>query len=170
MSEFSGNGHVDESVKSDTDFTEISTDGIFSIKVSEDMRIRNILRNGLVEAQGKNGEKIPMFVSWPHWLDDGIVCLFARDLHAVLADTVHNTVLTINKDLEYPDFGENNNFGASEDGAVLSDIDEFIPESDLNESFRTKMEFGEDEQAENSIGDTIPTSRSKIIKGNKFKI
>ena len=77
-------------------FDDIKGDGLFAIKVSEDMALRNILRSGLVEALGKDTDKIPMFVSWPGWLDDGIVCLFAKDLHAVIHKVVMDTVLSLN--------------------------------------------------------------------------
>jgi len=36
--------------------------------------------SGLVESQGRNSDKIPIFVSWPSWLEDGIVCIYAADL------------------------------------------------------------------------------------------
>jgi len=85
---------------------ESSTDGIFSIKVSEDMGIRNFLRSGLVEAQGKDTDKIPLFVSWPNWLDDGIVCMFARDLHALLAETVKTTAINLNREFEEANIGD----------------------------------------------------------------
>ena len=58
--------------------------GEFVIKISENMELRNILRSGLFEAQGSVQDKIPLFVSWPSWLDDGIVCLFASDFHELL--------------------------------------------------------------------------------------
>jgi len=69
----------------------IPTDDRFAVKISESMELRNQLRSGLVEAQGREPEKIPLFVSWPEWLDDGIVCLYARDLHELLRNTVRET-------------------------------------------------------------------------------
>ena len=85
--------------------TDILDDGIFTMKISEDMSLRNTLRTGLVEAQGRDTEKIPMYVSWPHWLDDGIVCLYAKDFHTVLRDTIHTTASSVcenlDKEIEY---------------------------------------------------------------------
>jgi hypothetical protein len=86
---------------------DILDDGIFSIKISEDMTIRNTLRSGLFDAQGHDTNKIPLFVSWPHWLDDGIVCLFAEDLHHLLHETIKKTALSIGKVFEMEDDDEN---------------------------------------------------------------
>lgn len=83
--------------------SEITSDGIFAIKVSEDMKLRNALRSGLVEAQGRDTDKIPMYVSWPHWLEDGIVCLFAKDFHQVLHNAVQDTAITLGKTFEVKD-------------------------------------------------------------------
>ena len=78
----------------ETDSMPLScSDGLFTMKISEDMDLRNLLRAGLVEAQGKNRDLIPMLVSWPHWLEDGIVCLFAKDLHRILHDAVQAAAL-----------------------------------------------------------------------------
>lgn len=82
------------------DTQELLNDGIFSIKVSEDMTLRNNLRRGLVEAQGKNLDRMPLFVSWPNWLDDGIVCLYAKDLHQLLHDTIQQTALAFRNEFE----------------------------------------------------------------------
>ena len=76
---------------------ESLSDGIFTIKISEDMALRNALRSGLVEAQGSDTEKMPLYVSWPHWLEDGIVCLFAKDLHYLLNKTVQDTAISFGK-------------------------------------------------------------------------
>jgi len=70
---------------------KIPEDEMFTIQVSENMELRNRLRAGLVEAQGRDTEKIPMFVSWPGWLEDGIVCLYARDFQYVLRRAIHDT-------------------------------------------------------------------------------
>ncbi|MCE5252149.1 hypothetical protein LLG96_18260 [bacterium] len=67
------------------------TNDMFTITVSENMEIRNILRSGLVEAQGHEPDKIPLFVSWPSWLEDGIVCIYASDLHELLGRAVRDT-------------------------------------------------------------------------------
>ena len=64
---------------------------LFSIKISENMEIRNFLRSGLFDAQGKNSNTIPLFVSWPSWLEDGIVCMYAKDLHSLLQKTIRDT-------------------------------------------------------------------------------
>ena len=88
-----------QNVPEDTSY-EIPSDGIFAIKISEEMKLRNALRSGLVEAQGKDTDKIPMYVSWPHWLEDGIVCLFAKDFHQVLHKAVQDTAVTLGKTFE----------------------------------------------------------------------
>jgi hypothetical protein len=72
-------------------FDNIPFDDRFTVKVSANMEVRNVLRSGLVDAQGHEPEKIPLFVSWPEWLDDGIVCLYARDLHELLRSAVRDT-------------------------------------------------------------------------------
>lgn len=69
----------------------IPLDDRFTVKISESMEIRNLLRSGLVEAQGREPDKIPLFVSWPEWLDDGIVCMYARDLHGLFRSAVEET-------------------------------------------------------------------------------
>ena len=73
----------------------IPEDDIFTIHISNNMELRNLLRSGLVEAQGKDTDKIPLFVSWPEWLEDGIVCIYARDLNAALCKAVSDTALSI---------------------------------------------------------------------------
>ena len=75
----------------DDSFPEIPVDDTFTINISNSMELRNMLRAGLVQAQGKDTSKIPLFVSWPEWLEDGIVCLYARDFLKVLQNTVHET-------------------------------------------------------------------------------
>ena len=74
---------------------KIPDDDSFTIHISNSMAIRNKLRAGLVQAQGKDTEKIPMFVSWPEWLEDGIVCLYARDFHHVLCSAIHETAVSL---------------------------------------------------------------------------
>ncbi len=78
----------------------IPSDDTFAGKISESMELRNQLRSGLVEAQGREPDKIPLFVSWPEWLEDGIVCLYARDLHQLLRNTVRETATVIGKVVE----------------------------------------------------------------------
>ncbi|MFC1693710.1 hypothetical protein ACFL1R_09420 [Candidatus Latescibacterota bacterium] len=72
----------------------IPEDNIFTIHISDNMELRNQLRSGLVEAQGKDTDKVPLFVSWPEWLEDGIVCMYARDLNAALCKAVRDTALS----------------------------------------------------------------------------
>jgi len=72
----------------------IPDDETFALSISENMEIRNKLRSGLVEAQGKDTGKIPVFVSWPRWLDDGIVCLYASDFKEILGKVVTDTART----------------------------------------------------------------------------
>ena len=77
--------------------------GLFSIKISESMEIRNILRSGLFDAQGKNSDTIPLFVSWPSWLEDGIVCMYAKDLHSFLRKTIRDTASSFSRLIEQPE-------------------------------------------------------------------
>ena len=76
-------------------FPDRITDGQFSIKITEDMTLRNLLRSGLVEAQGKEQNLIPLYVSWPHWLKDGIICMYASDFQRVLDDAIKDMALTV---------------------------------------------------------------------------
>lgn len=71
------------------------TNALFSITISEDMELRNQLRSGLMEAQDVDGRKIPLYVSWPSWLKDGVVCMYASDLHTLLKKTVRDAVAAI---------------------------------------------------------------------------
>ena len=75
-------------------------DDRFAVKVSENMELRNLLRAGLVEAQSRESDKVPLFVSWPEWLEDGIVCLYARDLHELLRTTVRDTAQALAASME----------------------------------------------------------------------
>jgi len=75
----------------------LPSDEIFAVKITESMELRNVLRAGLVEAQGHETDKIPLFVSWPEWLEDGIVCLYVRDLHLLLRNTVRETATILGK-------------------------------------------------------------------------
>jgi len=75
----------------DEQYPPIPLDERFAVKISESMELRNQLRSGLVDAQGRKPDKIPLFVSWPEWLEDGIVCLYARDLHELLRNTARET-------------------------------------------------------------------------------
>jgi hypothetical protein len=89
-----------ESCEPPVEHQDTLSDGRFTIKLSEDMTLRNLLRSGLVEAQGRNREQIPLFVSWPNWLEDGIVCLYARDLQRVLHDTVGETAHALGRTMD----------------------------------------------------------------------
>ena len=75
--------------------SSVPEDEIFVINVSESMELRNRLRSGLVDAQNKDSGKIPMLVSWPKWLDDGIVCMYARDFRGVLNDAIRQTAAVL---------------------------------------------------------------------------
>ncbi len=120
-------------------FADITGDGIFTVKVSEDMVIRNMLRSALVDAQGKDTDKIPLFVSWPNWLDDGIVCLFAKDLHEILHKTVKDTVISLNKILGMEGLN-------LESGAPAEERDyEIETESPAPDTLKDEPEAGRDE-------------------------
>lgn len=88
------------------DSQKIPEDDIFSIHISERMGLRNQLRAGLVEAQGKDTGKIPMFVSWPEWLNDGIICMYVSDFQGVLRNALRDAVLTLCDDDEEPEKAE----------------------------------------------------------------
>ena len=78
----------------------IPSDDSFAVKISESMELRNILRAALVEAQGRETDKISLLVSWPEWLEDGIVCFYARDLHQLLRNTIRETATVLGKVVE----------------------------------------------------------------------
>ena len=90
------------------DSSQQSDGNEFSIKISENMEIRNQLRAGLIDALGADSDKIPLFVSWPPWLKDGIVCMYAKDLHALLRSTISVTAEPFIKLIEQP--GDENVF------------------------------------------------------------
>ena len=71
------------------------TNALFSITVSEDMELRNQLRSGLIEAQDLDSSKMPLYVSWPSWLKDGVVCMYVSDLHTLLKKTVRDAVAAV---------------------------------------------------------------------------
>lgn len=75
---------------------KIPDDPMFVIQVSENMELRNSLRSGLVQAQNRDNGKIPLFVSWPQWLDDGIVCMYARDFRNVMMTAIREAALSLN--------------------------------------------------------------------------
>lgn len=78
----------------------VPDDERFAIHVSENMELRNQLRTGLVEAQGKETDKMPMLVSWPRWLDDGIICMYAADYQNVLRSTIRDTAAVVSDVME----------------------------------------------------------------------
>ncbi|MFC1538204.1 hypothetical protein ACFL6H_02170 [Candidatus Latescibacterota bacterium] len=98
---------------------------IFTIKISEEMSIRNALRTGLVEAQGKDTGKMPMFVSWPGWLDDGIVCMYARDLHELLNKAVKDSAISFGKTFEIEDKKPESEINTNEDEAEFEPLSLF---------------------------------------------
>lgn len=81
----------------------IPHDDMFTVSYSDSMEIRNILRTKLVQAQGRETDKIPLFVSWPGWLEDGIVCLYAGDLREILRNAVRETAHAMLGSLDGPD-------------------------------------------------------------------
>lgn len=87
-------------------FPETFKDSQFSIKISEDMVLRNLLRTGLVEAQGKDGDLIPLYVSWPHWLEDGIVCMYVKDFHKVIYDAVKEMAMVLENEFSNGNLGQ----------------------------------------------------------------
>jgi len=78
----------------ETASSNLPGDDTFAIKITESMEIRNALRRGLFEAQGKESDKIPLYVSWPSWLEDGIVCLYASDLNNLLLKAVRDSAIS----------------------------------------------------------------------------
>ncbi len=70
-------------------------DELFALAISENMELRNFLRSGLVEAQGRGADKIPLFVSWPRWLEDGIICMYAKDFRHIMSSIVTETANTV---------------------------------------------------------------------------
>lgn len=166
----SENNNNKNSVQGRPDESGILSDGIFSMKVSEDMGIRNILRSGLVEAQGKDSEKIPMFVSWPNWLDDGIVCMFARDFHNILGDTVRNTVISINKELDNSEYvDDEEDFTSEPSFEPLSGINELSGSSYSEGDSADKTNPDVDIKKMPSAGTVLQATSSKIIKNGKYK-
>ena len=129
---------------------ETMSDGIFNMKISEDMALRNALRTGLVEAQGSNTEKIPMFVSWPHWLEDGIACLFVKDLHQLLDKAVQDVALSFAKMFEF-------------------DVESSIPEATIEkDKIKALPQFENDgENSKSDIKTSEKTEQKTITKESK---
>ncbi len=78
---------------SDTD--SIPQDDFFVVHVNESMELRNQLRSGLVEAQQKDTARMPLMVSWPKWLEDGIVCLYLSDFKDIIGRVVNGTAQAV---------------------------------------------------------------------------
>jgi len=78
-------------------FLKIPEDENFTIHISDNMELRNKLRSGLVKAQQKDTDKIPLLVSWPEWLEDGIICIYARDFRTILRKAVRDTALSFER-------------------------------------------------------------------------
>ncbi len=114
-------------------------DETFAIKISESMEIRNALRRGLFEAQGKESDKIPLYVSWPSWLEDGIVCLYASDLNNLLRKAVRDSATSFARLIGDPDeilpeitkdsagYLSEKNAGESPDNGLFEETSEFRP-------------------------------------------
>jgi len=75
----------------DNETKDVFKDDTFAIHVSKNMEIRNALRSGILEASRQDNGKIPLFVSWPEWLDDGIVCMYAKDFREFLSSCTKKT-------------------------------------------------------------------------------
>ena len=68
---------------------------LITIHISDSMKLRNQLRSGLLEAQRQDTGKMPVLVSWPPWLEDGIVCMFAGDFMEIIHRAIRETTLNI---------------------------------------------------------------------------
>ena len=75
-----------EHAKNKKDRIEPPDNPDFSIELTEDIPLRKILKEGLKQASDKNKEKMPMLYCRPMWMEEGIVCLWARDLNRFLAE------------------------------------------------------------------------------------
>lgn len=76
--------------KNEEDRVELPDNPDFAIELNEDITLRRILREGLKSAAEKNKEKIPLLYCRPLWMEEGIVCLWARDLNRFLAEKGEN--------------------------------------------------------------------------------
>ena len=99
----------DDAIKQQNTSKKTPKDDNFTYNISNSMKLRNMLRSGLVEAQGRETEKIPLLVSWPEWLEDGIVCLYVRDFHRILKKAVGETAMSFVKFIEEPENSPENN-------------------------------------------------------------
>lgn len=136
------------------DAQKIPEDDIFSIHISESMGLRNQLRAGLVEAQGKETDKIPMFVSWPEWLDDGIICMYVSDFQGVLRNAVRDTVLTLCEDDEEPEKAEETETETEQFKAMdYGDIEKIDKPADTEEDNNVENVSADTEKNDNSEED-----------------
>ena len=99
----------DDTIKQESASKKEPKDNNFTYNISNSMELRNTLRSGLVEAQGRETEKIPLLVSWPEWLEDGIVCLYVRDFHRMLKKAVSETAMSLVKVIEQSENSPENN-------------------------------------------------------------
>jgi len=115
----------DDTIKQESASKKEPKDDNFTCNISNSMELRNTLRSGLVEAQGRETEKIPLLVSWPEWLEDGIVCLYVRDFHRMLKKAVSETGMSLVKVIEQSEnLPENNSEKKNEKVSVLQNSDE----------------------------------------------
>ena len=137
------------------DSSQQSDGNEFSIKISENMEIRSLLRTGLLESQGADSDKIPIFVSWPPWLKDGIVCMYAKDLHALLRNTITDTAKPFIKLIEQP--GEEDVFEEIPEEPVVDEAREAakaILERPLGQQQEDTLQEDEwDESPDDEFGD-----------------
>jgi len=119
----------DDTIKLENVSKKEPQDDNFTYNISNSMKLRNTLRSGLVEAQGREAEKIPVLVSWPEWLEDGIVCLYVRDFHRMLKKAVSETAMSFVKVIEQSENSpENNCEKKNENAALLQNSDETSPD------------------------------------------
>ena len=75
--------------------TNIPMDDTYTTHVSDSMELRNQLRSGLVIAQQKDTAKVPLYVSWPAWLDDGILCLYVKDFKEIVSNAIQDAARAV---------------------------------------------------------------------------
>lgn len=149
---------------------DIVSDGIFSIKVNEDMALRNALRRGLVEAQGKNTDKMPMLVSWPHWLEDGIVCMFAKDFHHILHQAVRETAQRLGDLFEIEDMDVETKIPLERDDAESAvPLEEEAAEEEIESDKAAEEEIESDKAADGRYSEEEVTEADEVkLEAFKF--
>ena len=120
-------GDVNDEITDDETVSMEFDDELFSISITGNMELRNFLRAGLVEAQEKDRNKTPLLVSWPEWLEDGIVCLYARDFRDMLDRAVHETAKTLMMELDAPDGEKAEEAEAAEPATDVGEEGSFTP-------------------------------------------